>query len=238
MNNQDELNKLQEEHRNKINELYTPLSQDKLKELHSLQPKQEDRITEQQIRDEIIDITFHTLNNNAMEPKAVICMIELRSGTVFIGKALVANPQNYVYELGQHYSYQDAIKQIFPIMADRQGQSRYYHKKRQKLLKDALKSAEECGDDFKIGWEVPTFQIGKMTESDVFNIDPIKQETSLSNAGIGDAVFGTDVSPKDPDDVSNTEVYVNIFFRTDGTISKVEQDGKDITDNVRISITK
>ncbi len=44
------------------------------------------------------------------------CVCVLQNGFVVIGKSACADPANYNYELGCNVAYEDAIKQIWPLM--------------------------------------------------------------------------------------------------------------------------
>lgn len=45
-----------------------------------------------------------------------ICLIVLRNGFTIIGKSAPASPENFDYELGAKLAYEDAVRQIWPLM--------------------------------------------------------------------------------------------------------------------------
>lgn len=45
-----------------------------------------------------------------------LCIIEMRNGFVVIGKSGPASPENFVAELGRKFAYEDAVRQIWPLM--------------------------------------------------------------------------------------------------------------------------
>ena len=45
-----------------------------------------------------------------------ICLIVMRNGFTIIGKAAPASPTNYNAELGRKLAYEDAIRQVWPLM--------------------------------------------------------------------------------------------------------------------------
>lgn len=46
-----------------------------------------------------------------------VCLVTMKNGFMVIGKAAPASPENYNPELGQKFAYEDAIRQIWPLMA-------------------------------------------------------------------------------------------------------------------------
>lgn len=45
-----------------------------------------------------------------------ICLLVMRNGFTVIGKSAPAHPDNYDYELGHRFAYEDAIRQLWPLM--------------------------------------------------------------------------------------------------------------------------
>ena len=45
-----------------------------------------------------------------------ICMLVMNNGFTVIGKAAPASPENFNSELGQKFAYEDAVRQIWPLM--------------------------------------------------------------------------------------------------------------------------
>jgi len=45
-----------------------------------------------------------------------ICVLELRNGFTIIGKSAPASPANFDAELGAKLAYEDAVRQIWPLM--------------------------------------------------------------------------------------------------------------------------
>ena len=45
-----------------------------------------------------------------------ICILVMRNGFTVIGKSAPASPQNYNRELGARLAYEDAIRQLWPLM--------------------------------------------------------------------------------------------------------------------------
>lgn len=54
-----------------------------------------------------------------------ICMLVMRNGFIVLGKSAPASPENFNAELGQRFAREDAIRQLWPLMAfallDRKG---------------------------------------------------------------------------------------------------------------------
>jgi hypothetical protein len=45
-----------------------------------------------------------------------VCILVMRNGFTVIGKSAPASPENYNAELGQRFAYEDAIRQLWPLM--------------------------------------------------------------------------------------------------------------------------
>ena len=45
-----------------------------------------------------------------------ICILEMKNGFTVIGKSAPASPENFNEELGKKYAYEDAVRQLWPLM--------------------------------------------------------------------------------------------------------------------------
>lgn len=45
-----------------------------------------------------------------------ICILEMKNGFIVIGKSAPASPENFNRELGRKFAYEDAVRQIWPLM--------------------------------------------------------------------------------------------------------------------------
>lgn len=45
-----------------------------------------------------------------------ICLLVMQNGFVVIGKAAPASPENFNPDLGRQFAYEDAIRQLWPLM--------------------------------------------------------------------------------------------------------------------------
>ena len=45
-----------------------------------------------------------------------ICLLVLRNGFTIIGKSAPASPANFDYELGAKLAFEDAVRQVWPLM--------------------------------------------------------------------------------------------------------------------------
>lgn len=45
-----------------------------------------------------------------------ICLLVMRNGFVVIGKSAPASPENFNAELGKKFAYEDAVRQLWPLM--------------------------------------------------------------------------------------------------------------------------
>jgi hypothetical protein len=52
------------------------------------------------------------------DPLAVltICILVMRNGFTIIGKSAPASPKNFDAELGRRFAYEDAVRQLWPLM--------------------------------------------------------------------------------------------------------------------------
>jgi hypothetical protein len=53
--------------------------------------------------------------NPERHPNMTICMITMENGFVVVGKSASADPENFNFELGKKFSYEDAVRQIWPF---------------------------------------------------------------------------------------------------------------------------
>lgn len=49
-------------------------------------------------------------------PILSICLLVMRNGFVVIGKSAPASPENFNPELGRIFAYEDAVRQLWPLM--------------------------------------------------------------------------------------------------------------------------
>lgn len=59
------------------------------------------------------DVPFPT---NAHPDTVSFCLLVMRNGFTVIGKSAPASPANYNAELGRKYAYEDAVRQLWPLM--------------------------------------------------------------------------------------------------------------------------
>ncbi len=45
-----------------------------------------------------------------------ICILVMRNGFVVIGKSAPASPENFNADLGKQFAYEDAVRQLWPLM--------------------------------------------------------------------------------------------------------------------------
>ena len=45
-----------------------------------------------------------------------ICILVMRNGFTVIGKSAPASPENFNAELGKNFAYEDAVRQVWPLM--------------------------------------------------------------------------------------------------------------------------
>jgi hypothetical protein len=54
----------------------------------------------------------HTIEASAL----TICLVHMKNGYFVVGRAAPAYPENFKAELGQRLAYEDAVRQIWPIL--------------------------------------------------------------------------------------------------------------------------
>jgi hypothetical protein len=45
-----------------------------------------------------------------------VCLLVMKNGFTIIGKSAPASPENFNPELGRKYAYEDAVRQVWPLM--------------------------------------------------------------------------------------------------------------------------
>ncbi len=63
-------------------------------------------------------LTDETLSQEHIGPLRLlsICIIVMRNGFTVIGKSAPASPENFNRDLGRKFAYEDAIRQLWPLM--------------------------------------------------------------------------------------------------------------------------
>lgn len=46
-----------------------------------------------------------------------LCLLKMKNGFIVIGKVAPVSPENYNTQLGQKFAYEDAVRQLWPLMA-------------------------------------------------------------------------------------------------------------------------
>jgi hypothetical protein len=64
------------------------------------------------------DQAVGALGMPALEPLKLltICILVMQNGFTVIGKSAPASPENFSAELGRKFAYEDAIRQLWPLM--------------------------------------------------------------------------------------------------------------------------
>lgn len=68
------------------------------------------RVTEQSIKDKIVDVEYITSKN-----LLTICTITVRNGFMVNGVSAPASPTNFDAEVGKRYAYDNAFKQLWQL---------------------------------------------------------------------------------------------------------------------------
>lgn len=91
------------------------------------------RVTEEKIKEQIVDKTFTILPSG----KVIVCELTLKNGFSVRGEASVVDKENFVQEIGEKISYDDAFNKIWPLLG---------YEMQTKLYKKKLKEkAMHCG---------------------------------------------------------------------------------------------
>jgi hypothetical protein len=84
------------------------------------------RITVPEIEKRIVSTTFLNLgdaversglNGTASEHRTTLCSLTLDNGFVVIGKSAPVDPQNFDAAKGRRFAYEDAFRQLWPLLA-------------------------------------------------------------------------------------------------------------------------
>ncbi len=64
------------------------------------------------------DLAIASMGMPAMAPLGLlsVCILVLRNGFTVIGKSAPVSPQNFSRDLGKKLAYEDAIRQLWPLM--------------------------------------------------------------------------------------------------------------------------
>lgn len=71
------------------------------------------RVTEDYIKSCIADVSY--LNDG----QTTVCLLTLDNGFKVIGTSTPADPRNYDADVGQTYAYENAFKQLWPLLGFR-----------------------------------------------------------------------------------------------------------------------
>lgn len=58
-----------------------------------------------------------TVGRMLCRPLGPLCVLVMRNGFTVLGKSAPLDPQNFDAELGKKFAYDDAIRQVWPLMA-------------------------------------------------------------------------------------------------------------------------
>lgn len=66
----------------------------------------------------LIGHTVETNGTSSADSLALlsICILVMRNGFTVIGKSAPASPENFNAELGKKFAYEDAVRQLWPLM--------------------------------------------------------------------------------------------------------------------------
>lgn len=65
---------------------------------------------------EMVDATFEVPRIIGPLQTLSVCILTMKNGFTVIGKAAPASPENFNRELGKQYAYEDAVRQLWPLM--------------------------------------------------------------------------------------------------------------------------
>lgn len=66
--------------------------------------------------DRLAAVSFEGADPHGTLPTFTLCLIVMRNGFIVVGKAAPASPENFDPELGRKFAYEDAIRQLWPLM--------------------------------------------------------------------------------------------------------------------------
>jgi len=99
------------------NELYAKQHPDPLRETDDASKavqKTKNRISLDFI---LSQIAYEEYLENRTTPHLTICVLTMKNGFVVIGKSAPADPHNFDESLGKKFAKEDAVRQLWPLMA-------------------------------------------------------------------------------------------------------------------------
>lgn len=78
--------------------------------------KTSNRVSLESIEKEIDSIEFH---NPSICPHMTVAYVKLKNGFIVIGKSTPADPENYDSKLCNQFARDDALRQVWPLLAFR-----------------------------------------------------------------------------------------------------------------------
>lgn len=95
--------------------MYQPLTPEQLAAEHAKQPRQDQLITPESLMSEVVSVTFSDVTGPDDTTRCIVCLLTLENGYQALGKAFVVDPENFNRKLGEHYSYNDALSQLYSV---------------------------------------------------------------------------------------------------------------------------
>ena len=74
--------------------------------------KTPNRVTLQSIHDKVDTVEYV---NPALAPHFTLAIVKMKNGYVVTGQSAPADPANYDKELGEKFSFEDAIRKVWPL---------------------------------------------------------------------------------------------------------------------------
>ena|SRR5258708_275969 len=77
------------------------------------------RVSLDNIRAEINTVNYISggiISGDEADNTFTICMIKMQNGFIVIGKSAPASPENFNEELGRKFAYENAVRELWPLM--------------------------------------------------------------------------------------------------------------------------
>lgn len=117
-----------------------------------------------------------------------LCVLVMRNGFVVVGKSAPASPENYTQEKGEQFAYEDAVRQIWPLMGF--------------ALRDRLHRDQADTEHFNA---VTDGNATPATGTDFAELVGTDQPEELANEATGTGTMVPDASPVVPAEIPGDE---------------------------------
>lgn len=168
------------------NQLILPVFHSRIKTMEQLTQEQVDkllnespgqRVTKEYIEHRITDTLFTTLIEGST---VTICQLTIDNGYSVRGESACVDPTNYNKDLGEHYSYENAFKKLWPLFGFLLAEKMYHDKLLAQANLDAANHTHE-GQEPEFSVSIGKIDADQATRAKGFYQEQHKDKISLSD---------------------------------------------------------